>query len=66
MNKLKELNTEEMSFKTLLLNYRVMNRLTQQELADKLGVHRITLLEWEKGFTPRRVNEMRARMIMES
>ena len=53
-----------MDFKYLLLNYRAKNNLTQAELAKKLGVHRTTLLDWEKGIVPRPVNEEKIRILL--
>ena len=53
-------------FKYLLLNYRARNNLTQEELAKKLGVHRLTLLDWEKGVRPRPVNEEKIRIILDT
>ena len=56
---------EGTDLKALLYNYRLINDLTQQELANIIGVHRTTLIQWEKGLKPTNFNEDRARMIME-
>ncbi len=37
------------SFGTLLKTFRKRQRLTQQQLADVIGVHRSTLINWEQG-----------------
>src|ERR1051326_2917389 len=37
------------SFGTLLKTFRKRRRLTQQQLAEAVGVHRSTLVRWEQG-----------------
>ena len=37
------------SFGALLKAFRTRRRLTQQQLADKLGIHRNTIGTWERG-----------------
>lgn len=32
--------------------YRVMNRMTQQDLAERIGSHAATVSRWETGQTP--------------
>ena len=39
------------SFRDLLLRYRGRSRLTQRQLAERLGVHRRSVQEWENGAT---------------
>ena len=34
-----------------LQQWRVKNKMTQQALADALGVHRVTVAKWEAGMT---------------
>jgi DNA-binding transcriptional regulator YiaG len=37
------------SFRDLLLRYRGRSGLTQRQLADRLGIHRRSVQEWEVG-----------------
>ncbi|MBV9169007.1 MAG: helix-turn-helix domain-containing protein, partial [Chloroflexi bacterium] len=39
------------SFRDLLLRYRGRSGLTQRQLAERVGVHRRSVQEWEAGFT---------------
>ncbi len=39
----------EYTFGELLRKFRVRKDITQQELADRLHVHRNTIVAWEKG-----------------
>ncbi len=35
-----------------LQKWRIDNKMTQQALADVLGVHRVTVAKWEAGMEP--------------
>ncbi len=42
-------STEVFSFGAILRAFRKRRRLTQQQLAEMIGIHRLTLLRWEQG-----------------
>jgi len=48
-----------------ILNYRARERLTQQELADKVGVDRTTLLNAENGRYVSRLTEAKIRLVID-
>lgn len=55
-----------MNFPELLIAYRAINRLSQAELAKRLGVNTNTVFRWEKGETmPHKTTEYRVRTMLE-
>jgi DNA-binding XRE family transcriptional regulator len=48
-----------------ILNYRARERLTQQELADRVGIDRITLLNAENGRQVSRLTEAKIRLVID-
>ena len=45
---------DKVNLKNMLIEYRAKNSLTQQEVANKIGVSRDIILRCEKGTYPRR------------
>jgi DNA-binding XRE family transcriptional regulator len=54
MKQMTAIDTELCSFGELLTAFRKRRRLTQQQLAEAIGVHRSTIVRWERGdFLPK-------------
>ena len=54
-----------MTLRDLILRYRAKKNLTQQEMADKVGISRATIIKVESGETISPLFEQKIRLVIE-